>query len=212
VSRPLQARAKRNAIVHAATSAPRSLIVNRSLHRPILSSARVSPVVRPNARVHRTRHRVAIVSRGTCIECDAVPMTRALGRRRFVADARVPPSRSRAAAGRCAVRRHHRSHRLERHAPPPQSVRRPHAGRSASRPGNDANGALIVDRRTALQLTPRRAPASRARSFMAWRCATERGQGENRRPPRRRRTSLRRRRRAANSAARTDRQGPCLRT
>jgi hypothetical protein len=158
------------------------------------------------------------------------------------------PALSRA-AGRYTVRRHHRTHRYERHAPPPQSVRRPHAGRSASRPRTTSTGSLIADGETALQLTQRRGAAAQARSFIAWRCATERGQESARapalatpgraaqptpvgltrprrvsagvanrettfpRPPARSgRTSLRRRRRAANSAARTDRQGPCLRT
>jgi len=101
VSRPLQARAKRNAIVHAATSAPRSFVVHRSFRRPPLSPARSSPVVRPNTRLRRTRLRA--------------PPKRVLGRRRFVAAAHLPPSRLRAAAGRCTVRRHHRSPRNERH-------------------------------------------------------------------------------------------------
>jgi hypothetical protein len=136
MSRRLQARAKRNATVHAASSAPCSR--HRELIVPphCLWSARSSPVVRPNARLRRARLRA--------------PPKRALGRRRFVAAARLPPSRSRAATGRCTVRRHHRSHRNERHAPPPQSVRRPHAGRSAPRPGTASIGAFIVGGETAV--------------------------------------------------------------
>lgn len=76
------------------------------------------------------------------------------------------PALSRA-AGRCTVRRHHRSHRHERHAPPPQSVRRPHAGRSTPRPGTTSIGAFIADGETALQLTQRRGAAAQARSFIA---------------------------------------------
>jgi hypothetical protein len=43
-------------------------------------------------------------------------------------------------------------------------------------------GAFIVEGETALQLTQRRAAASQARSFIAWRCATERGQGAQEAP------------------------------
>ena len=43
------------------------------------------------------------------------------------------------ATGRCAVHCDHRRQWSERHAPPPQSGRRPHGGRSATRPGDDVN-------------------------------------------------------------------------
>jgi hypothetical protein len=187
VSRPLQARAKRNAIVHAATSAPRSLIVNRSFHHPTPSSARSSPVVRPNARLRLTRHRVTFVG------INRVPRVRCRAAETSIrpTSASRPhvsrPALSRA-AGRCTVRRHHRNHRDERHAPPPQSVRRPHGGRSASRPRTTSTARSSSMGESALQLTQRRAAPSQARSFIARRCATERGEGERekrRRSPRR---------------------------
>jgi hypothetical protein len=98
VSRPLQARAKRNVIVHAATSAPRWLIVNRAFHPHHLSSARSSPVVRPNARAHEVRCRAA----------DASIMPTSASRPHL-----SRPALSRA-AGRCTVRRQHRMRRDER--------------------------------------------------------------------------------------------------
>ena len=85
------------------------------------------------------------------------------------------PTLSRA-AGRCTVRRHHRSRCDERHAPPTLRAAHPHAPRATARPRTTSTGAFIVDGETALQLTQRRGAVSQARSFIARRCATERGQ------------------------------------
>jgi len=53
---------------------------------------------------------------------------------------------------------------LERHAPPPQIVRRPHGGRSASRPGTTSTARSSSMGETALQQTRRRGSVSQERS------------------------------------------------
>ncbi len=146
--------AKRNVIVRTgnarAVGFPPRLSVAASHRarsaRATLANARSSPVGRPNARLVQTwpaaswlralpRARVAQRARAV-LRIAGERATRAQPSIRPTCASRPHVSRpalSRA-SGRCTVRRHHRSHRVERHAPPPQSVRRPHGGRSASHP------------------------------------------------------------------------------
>jgi hypothetical protein len=178
----------------------------------------------------------------------AVQPNTVLGRRRFVAAARVPPSRSRAAAGRCTARRHHRSHRDERHASstrrrgtspratsplPPRVdavIVRAHRNRAiADAAPRSCSAGASVHRVGAAQLSAAKARENPPALATPGRAAQPNPVGLT--PPRRVSAGVARRneqrsparsreiaahhsvvRRAANSAARTDRQGPCLRT
>jgi hypothetical protein len=163
--------------------------------RATLANARSSLVGRPNARLRRTRRRGFVATRASARSSSASSTRSAANhvKRHRAAEASIrPTSASRPhvsrpalsrAAGRCTVRRQHRSHRHERRAPPPQSVRRPHGGRSASRPRTTSIGAFIVDgrNRAVADAAPHNCCASANRSSRR-RCAAKRGQGEQASP------------------------------
>jgi hypothetical protein len=137
----IASRAKRGAIVCArATAAPRlslpSLTAGRASLRGAAQDAAVADVARgfvvPRARgalVQRELARGALRIAGV----RATQPSRILGGLGSSWPRVSRPALSRAAGG-CTVRRHHRSHRHERHAPATLRAARPHAPRAAAGP------------------------------------------------------------------------------